>query len=57
MCYTIPNKQTQGNLKMIIYKECGFSFQFRSGGVVVLKGREYIGFYDNIELAFKHVFG
>ena len=42
---------------MNIHEELGYSFQFRSGGVVVLKGDEYIGFYDNIELAFKHVFG
>ena len=42
---------------MIIHEERGYSFQFRSGGVVVLKGHEYIGFYDTIELAFKHVFG
>lgn len=42
---------------MTIHQERGYNFTYRSGGVVVLKGHIYIGFFDTIELAFQHVFG
>lgn len=42
---------------MSVYKERGYSFQFRSGGVVVLKGHIYIGFFETLEQAFEQVFG
>jgi len=42
---------------MIIHQERGYSFQFRSGGVLVMKGRTYVGFFDTLEQALKQVFG
>lgn len=35
----------------------GYSFYFRSGGVVVLKGHDYKGFYDTFEDALATIFG
>jgi hypothetical protein len=32
-----------------------YYFFFRSNGVVVLKGKEYIGFYDTFDEAFNEV--
>lgn len=42
---------------MLIDQVKGYQFYFRSGGVVVLKGNKYIGFYDSYEEAFKLIFG
>ena len=42
---------------MIIHKERGYSFQFRSGEVVVLKGHTYIGFFETLDEAIERVFG
>lgn len=42
---------------MSFHEERGYSFQFRSGGVVVLKGHIYIGFFETFEKALKQVFG
>ena len=42
---------------MIIHKERGYTFQYRSGGVVVLKRHSYIGFFDTLEQALQEVFG
>lgn len=42
---------------MLIDKISGYSFYFRSGGVVVLKGDDYIGFYDTYEDAVNQVIG
>lgn len=39
------------------YHEDGYTFSFRSNGVVVLKGDEYIGFFDTIDQAFEQVLG
>jgi hypothetical protein len=42
---------------MTIHQEREYSFQFRSGGVVVLKGHIYIGFYETLEQDLTRVFG
>jgi len=42
---------------MLLNEIDGFSFYSRSGGVVVLKGNEYVGFYDNLNEALVQIFG
>lgn len=42
---------------MTVHEERGYTFQFRSGGVVVLKGHIYIGFFDTLEQAYERVLG
>lgn len=42
---------------MIIHQEREYLFQFRSKGVIVMKGRTYVGFFDTLEQALKQVFG
>lgn len=40
---------------MLFDQMSGYSFYFRSGGVVVLNGDNYIGFYDTYDEAFEDV--
>lgn len=42
---------------MLLDKISGYSFYSRSGGVVVLKGHIYVGFYDNYIEALDKVLG
>lgn len=42
---------------MIAHQEQGYKFVFRSGGVVVLKGDEYVDFFETLEAALDGIFG
>jgi len=42
---------------MTVHVERGYTFIYRSGGVVVLKGHIYVGFFDTLEDALNRVFG
>lgn len=42
---------------MVVHVERGYTFTYRSGGVVVLKGDVYVGFFETLEQAFEQVFG
>lgn len=42
---------------MTAHKERGYTFTFRSGGVVVTKGHIYVGFFETLDQALIRVFG
>lgn len=42
---------------MVAHVERGYTFNYRSGGVVVLKGHVYVGFFETLEDALTRVFG
>ena len=41
---------------LIIYSDQGYSFVARSGGIVVLKDDEYIGFFRTLDEAIENIF-